>query len=366
MGLGNPASATTTCLLCGLPSETVLCSYCTLSPKPSKAIQGLNWPPSANNLHELYHESVMSVHAIANLYCKPYSSMIYWMYKHGIEMREREDAARIVVRRYPIRPWSSSLEDKAYVFGLGQGDLNVERKHKSIAVSTSTSVLWMVEVVSDAFMKYARPSLRPTIYKLNGKVIGGWRIRFFLDESFGFLLDKYNESIPRWITGSTALTFAFLAGLFDAEGHVGIYTSKGSKGGPVVQLTFTNANARLVNWLYRALKSRGFPVSLRSQEASGSLWYTVTLQQLEYVQKLLKMMPFRHPKKKAVARLLLSMKLDMNPQLKLKFATEYKMLKKAMKRDDRAEGETSICKILGAPRAPHSSGSLVNNFMNMN
>lgn len=305
----------------------------------------------------MYHANTMSVHAIARLYEKPYTSMLRRMHKHGIILREREKAARMVVRRYPTRPWSSGLEEKAYVFGLGMGDLNVEKKHKSIVASTSTSVLPMVELVADTFMRYARPSLRPTVYEVKGKMIGGWRIRFVLDESFGFLLGKYNRRIPRWIVGSSAATATFLAGLFDAEGHVGIYTSQGGQGGPVIQLTFTNAGRWLVGWVYRALKSNGFPVSIRSCEAPGSAWYIVTVQRLEYVQKLLKMMPFRHPKKKAVARLLLPMKPDMGVQSKREFAVKFKRLKEEMKRDDRAEGETSVRAIRKDYGVSRTSGS---------
>lgn len=284
----------------------------------------------------------MSVHDIAFLSGKGYSTIQYWMRKLGIARREREESVREAVRRYPVRSFVGDLEEKAYLFGLSFGDLHVSRVHKSIAVYTSTSVHPMVDLLVDTFVKYSRPSIRPTAYQMRDKMIGGWRFRTYLDLSFAFLLEKYSTELPRWILSSYSVFLHFLAGLFDAEGHSGIYDSAGHNGGATSELTFVNTDIRLIRFLRLELRKLGFHPRIIPQLRNGHQWYKLSLGRRKEINRLLRSMPFRHPKKKGVARFLLRIPTRMSRDSSWTTVNEFKQLKSAMKEDDRREGEASL------------------------
>lgn len=330
------------CHLCGLPSERDFCSYCTIEKKPSNETSKIEWPPSKDGLESLYNGTGMSVRDIARHVCRGYTTVQYWMRKYGIDRREREEAARTVVRKYPVRPFSSDGVEKAYLFGLVLGDLHAIKAHKCIVLSTSTSVPMMVELVTDSFIKYARPRIIPTYYIINGRPLGGWRIRFYLDLTFVFLLEKYDKNVPSWVLASDEKFKAFLAGVFDAEGHIGIYASGKGSGGVSTQLSVVNSNLNLISCLYNELRRWGYPVRVKTQESSGSKWHSLVLEQREPVQRLLATLPFRHPKKKAVARMILRLPPVLNAAGRREAIGTYKAMMESMKRHDREEGEASL------------------------
>lgn len=282
------------------------------------------------------------MHDIAKLTGRGYATIHYWMHKHGVAMREREEASRAITRRYPIRSFSGTLEEKAYLFGIALGDLHARKVHKSIEIYTSTSVPSMVDLVVDAFSRYGRFRVRSTIYEVRGKKIGGWRVRAYLDLSFAFLLEKYTARRPAWILSSHSTFMAFLAGLFDAEGHSGIYDSKDHKGGSTTELTITNTNSKLIVWLRTQMKALGFHPRISSESSNDCVWYALILGRRVEIQRILRMMPFRHPKKKAVARILLGIPTRMNSIQKSAIINEFKLLRKAMKDDDRREGSAAV------------------------
>ncbi len=221
------------------------------------------------------------------------------------------------------------------------GDLHVQKIHKSIVIYTSTSVPRMVELVTDSFVKYARPRIRPTRYLVDGRPLGGWRIRFHLDLSFEFLLEKYTEKIPSWVLSSDEIFFAFLAGIFDAEGHVGIYAGKRGRG-ISTQFSVANSNRKLIDCLFTELRKRGCPVRIRTLKSVDSTWCLLVLERRALVQFLLKALPFRHPKKKEVARMILRLPPVLDAEGRRNAIGGYKMLVKSMKQDDRREGEESL------------------------
>lgn len=330
------------CWLCDLPSEAEICSYCTIKPKPKRQPSELRWPPSEGDLEKLYNDSGMSLHDIARFVGRGYATVHYWFRKYDLVRRNREEASRSIVRKYPVRGFSGRISEKAYMFGIAFGDLHVKKSRKSIEVYTSTSVPSMVDLLIDTFAKYARAKITPTIYYLKGKKIGGWRVRAFLDRSFAFLLEKYSATVPDWVTSSDDTFWSFLAGLFDSEGHSGIYNSERHHGGSTTQLTIVNTNLKLIRWLRSRMEARGFHPIISSERSNTSVWYRLEFGRREELQTLLRILPSRHPKKKVVARLLLKIPTRMDAETSSRIIQEYKLLKQAMKEDDRRQGLSSI------------------------
>lgn len=71
--------------------------------------------------------------------------------------------------------------------------------------------------------------------------------------------DPKVRKIPRWITNNKAFIFATIRGLFDTEGSIGIKKYKTKNEVHVYkQLTFTNKNINILNFVVKSLKDLGF------------------------------------------------------------------------------------------------------------
>jgi LAGLIDADG DNA endonuclease family protein len=334
--------ATKNCWLCDSPSETDECSYCTLGAKSKVGLLAVDWPPKKDELERLYSNMGLSMHAISRLNRRSYSSIHYWMRKYGLVSRDREEASREATRRYPVREFRGGPNEKAYIFGIAKGDLYVREHHKAIGIYTSTSVPSMVDLLVDTFSKYARPWIHSTIYYLRGGKIGGWRVRFCLDHSFAFLLRKYSNALPSWVTTSNQTFLAFLAGFYDAEGHLGIYSSESHRGGPTTELTFTNTDLHLVREIRSRLVAYGFHPRISDEQVKGSSWYILKLGRRNEIRELLVAIPFRHPKKKAVARFMFSIPQRMDARTSSRVIQAYKSMKREMKEEDRQQGLAAV------------------------
>jgi LAGLIDADG DNA endonuclease family protein len=306
------------------------------------------------------YDSGMSLHDIAALSTRSYSTIHYWMSKYRLARRRREEASRTATRQYPIRCFAGSEKEKAYLFGFALGDLYVGRVHKSIEVYTSTSVPSMVDLVLDNFSRYARPKITPTTYEVDGNKIGGWRVRAFLDSSFGFLLQKYSINVPDWVMASNDIWWSFLAGLFDAEGHSGIYNSDDHRGGPTTEWTIVNTRLALIRALHSQMTSFGFHPRISTERNGASVWHQLIINRRDEIQRILRTMPFRHPKKKVVGRFLLKIPMRMNAQAGTRIILEYKSLRRMMKEDDRTQGLAAIFSSLGV--ANHQGGQVCSTY----
>ena len=345
------------CVLCNLPSDFDFCPYCTIRPLPRVTPSVNGWPPSSAELETLYNSAAMSVHDIAKATGRRYGTINYWMRKYGLARRSREEASRMVTRKYPIREFTGDLVEKAYLFGISLGDLHVGKLHKSIVIYTSTSVQSMVDLIVDSFSKYARASITPTVYLVKGKKIGGWRVRAVLSLSFSFLLEKYSNCIPAWVLETEAAWRSFLGGIFDAEGQVGIYDSKGHRGGSTMEVRIVNTNSELIHWLHSQLSARGFHPRIQAERNAVSAWYTLILGRRAEIQLFLSTIPFRHPKKKDVARLLLRIPPRIDAVMSSAIVREYKVKKRQMKENDRREGRVSILAMENRGRAKPGGSS---------
>lgn len=95
----------------------------------------------------------------------------------------------------------------------------------------------------------------------------------------------------------------YLAGLFDAEGCLWLQTGVGFS--PFWGLF--NSDTKMLDWVMNFLGELGFHPSRPSPRPDGV--GRVQLQRPAEVAKLLRMMPIKHPEKKAKARLVLDQRL---------------------------------------------------------
>jgi hypothetical protein len=209
-----------------------------------------------------------------------------------LHLRDKVEAQITAVTKFQKTPFDGSEEDRAYLLGLARGDLNVARHGRAIRVKTSSTHPAMIDLVAWLFA----PHGPVRTYPRNSKLVGyEWTIETEVDHTFGFLLDE-KLSTPR-IGLSMALCLAYLAGLFDAEGSLWLRDS----GRFEPRMSFTNTDLGLLIWVRDTLEKMGFHPHLGLPNADGVR--QIQIWRVEEVLKLTRILPVRHPEKKAKARL---------------------------------------------------------------
>ena len=124
-----------------------------------------------------------------------------------------------------------------------------------------------------------------------------WTIETDLDQTFRFLLDG-RLSNPR--PGlSKSLCIAYLAGLFDAEGS--LWLRSGRRFEP--RMSLSNTDFGLLSWARDTLKKMGFHPHLGLPNVDGVR--QIQMWRVEEVLKAVRILPVKHPEKKAKARLVI-------------------------------------------------------------
>jgi hypothetical protein len=132
-----------------------------------------------------------------------------------------------------------------------------------------------------------------------------WNIYTIVDGSFEFLFSSFSD-LAGWILSKTSITMAYLAGLFDAEGSVGIYPAKRLTS---LNVVYYNTNLDLMWFVcgairkvgYRPLepyldKKKGFRSPGYKIEMKKDYW-RVLLARFEECQTFLRGLPIRHTEK---------------------------------------------------------------------
>ncbi len=246
---------------------------------------------------------------------------------HGVETRDKVEAQIQKVTKHKKHPFSGDPHEKAYLYGLRQGDLWVTRHGRAIRVKTSTTHPAMIELVASCFLPYGAVHIMPRRCKMTGYE---WSIDCDLDRSFLFLEETF-LSIPPWIEEDTFLDY--VGGFFDAEGS--IYLESNYHRYP--RLSLTNANVELLESIRSRLSefgswrfSLGTPIGRgRSVLAKQTVWHLKCWQQGS-VHWFLHSVPFRHPEKKEKARIVLGNFMDGNMGL---VTSEFSSYKAALKDD---------------------------------
>jgi hypothetical protein len=265
-------------------------------------------------------EEGVSLGDIAKLIGNKTSGYTSWLARQlGVKPRGFEEARlkgiHEKVRKYERRPFDGTDEDKAYLLGISHGDFYVSRPFgDAVRVSTSSTHPAMAELFRNLSEKYGHVS-QHSRYKKDTHTYE-WNFSTILDVSFSFLLEPRTEC-RGWIFGSPPTVLAYLAGLFDAEGTIGIYPNARTTS---VQVVYYNTDLDLIRcvqkWLghlgYRALdpyldkkigfRSPGFHIEMKKN------YWRLMVATFEEAQNLLLKLPLMHREKTAKRNLALSIK----------------------------------------------------------
>jgi hypothetical protein len=260
-------------------------------------------------LDYLHNTQGLSLNDIAKLIGNKTSGYTSWVCRElGVKRRPFEEARlkgiREKRRKYERRPFDGTDEDRAYLLGLRHGDLSVSRPWKGVVrVSTSTTHPAMAQLFRSLFEPYGHVYQDPRFKKDTQTY--EWNLYANLDGSFGFLLEPFSNSAD-WILSKPSITLAYLAGLFDAEGSVGIYPAKSRTS---LNILYYNTNLDLMRFVVKAIKGLGYrplPPYLDKKKGFRSPGYhiemkkdywRVLLARFAECQQFLARLPLRHSEK---------------------------------------------------------------------
>lgn len=124
--------------------------------------------------------------------------------------------------KYTRHDFSGNPEEKAYLIGFRIGDLNVRTRpdlSSGIGVKSGTTKLVQLQLMEQLFGQYGH------IWISGPHGNGAYQFETKLNRSFEFLLPKHKE-IPLWIMQSKDSFWNFVAGYTDAEGNIGVYSTR--------------------------------------------------------------------------------------------------------------------------------------------
>jgi intein/homing endonuclease len=261
----------------------------------------------------------VSMTDIAELIGSKTSGYVSWLFKK-IEVKARDfEEGRLKgiadARKHKRNPFDGTDEDKAYLLGISHGDFHVSRPFgDTVRVSTSSTHPAMVELFRNLFEKYGHVYQHSRFKKDTHTY--EWNLSTILDVSFSFLLEPRTEC-RGWIFRRPSTVLAYLAGLFDAEGTIGVYPNARTTS---VQVVYYNTDLDLIQcvqkWLvhlgYRALdpyldkkigfRSPGFHIEMKKN------YWRVMVGTFEEAQDFLLKLPLVHRERTAKRNLALSIK----------------------------------------------------------
>jgi hypothetical protein len=251
----------------------------------------------------------VSLSDIAKLIGNKTSGYTSWLCRQlGVQARPFEEARlkgiREKRRKYERRPFDGTDEDKAYLLALRHGDLSVSRPFGGVVrVSTSTTHRAMAELFHKLFEPYGHVYQDPRFKKDTNTY--EWNLYTIVDTSFEFLFSPFSDLVD-WILSKQTITRAYLAGLLDAEGSVGIHPAKKLTS---VSAVYYNTNLGLMWFVHRAMSSLGYhPLEPYLDKEKGFRspgyhiemkkdYWRVLLARFEEAQAFLRGLPLRHREK---------------------------------------------------------------------
>jgi hypothetical protein len=257
----------------------------------------------------LHVEKGLSLSDVAILVGNKTSGYTSWLYRQlGVRCRPFEEARlkgiREKRRKYERRPFDGTDEDRAYLLGLRHGDLSVSKPWKGVVrVSTSTTHPAMADLFRSLFEPYGHVYQAPR-YKKDTKSFE-WNLNTIVDNSFDFLLNE-KESVWKLVLGRESTLLAYLAGVLDAEGSVGIH-SNGR--GTLLRVMYYNTSQELLLFVKTALERLGYnPTGPYLDKRKGTTtskyrierkkdYYKLALQRFEDAKELVGRLPILHSEK---------------------------------------------------------------------
>jgi hypothetical protein len=262
-------------------------------------------------INRLHHERGVSLGDIAKMIGNRTSGYTSWLCKQlEISARPFEEARLKGIkekrRKYERTPFDGTDEDKAYLLGLRHGDLSASKPWRGVTrVSTSTTHPAMAGLFRGLFQSYGHVYQHPR-YK-EDTCSYEWNLSVILDNTFGFLLADF-RSCQNWILDAESTTVAYLAGLLDAEGNVGIYRAKRAT---ALTVTYYNTDLELMHFVHGAISVLGYgplepyldkPKGFRSPGYHIEIkkdYFRVVLASFDESQSFLRRLPLRHAEKVA-------------------------------------------------------------------
>jgi len=214
-------------------------------------------------------EQGVSLSDIAKLIGNKTSGYTSWLTRQlGIQPRPFEEARlegiHKKVRKHERKPFDGTDEDKAYLLELLHGDLHASRPWKdAVKISTSTTHPAMAELFISLFEKYGHVYLDPRYKKETDSY--EWNLSANLDNSFEFMFMSHAECW-NWVSMEDSRILSYLAGLFDAEGTIGVHPNALN-----ISLTvaYFNTNLELLNQVCVAWQNWLPSTSTLSPETKG-------------------------------------------------------------------------------------------------
>ncbi|MDG6991332.1 MAG: hypothetical protein JRM99_07955, partial [Nitrososphaerota archaeon] len=209
-------------------------------------------------LDYLHNTRGMSLNDVAKLIGNKTSGYTSWVCrKLGVKRRPFEEARlkgiREKRRKYERKPFDGSDEDKAYLLGLRHGDLSVSRPWKGVVrVSTSTTHPAMALLFHALFDPHGHVYQHPRFK--NDTMTYEWNLSVIVDQTFGFLLTDLRAAWE-WVSTKESILLAYLAGVLDAEGSIGIWSNRA---GTALQVNYYNTRFELLTFIKTALETLGY------------------------------------------------------------------------------------------------------------
>jgi len=269
----------------------------------------------------LHVDRGMSLNDVATLVCNKTSGYTSWLYRQlGIKCRPFEEARlrgiREKRRKYERKPFDGTDEDRAYLLGLRHGDLSVSKPWKDVVrVSTSTTHPAMANLFRSLFEPYGHVYQAPR-YKNDTKSYE-WNLYTLVDSSFDFLLDDRTE-VWKWVSLKESTLLAYLAGVLDAEGSIGIH-SDGT--GTSIRVMYYNTSKELLIFIKIGLEKLGYgPTGPYLDKRKGTStskyrierkkdYYKLALQRFNDAKDLIGRLPILHSEKVRRKQLAISISL---------------------------------------------------------
>jgi hypothetical protein len=275
-------------------------------------------------LDYLHNKKGLSLNDIAKLIGNKTSGYTSWLCRQlGVSRRPFEEARlkgiREKRRKYERKPFDGTDEDKAYLLGLRHGDLSVSKPWKGVVrVSTSTTHPAMADLFRSLFEPYGHVYQHPR-YKKDTKTYE-WNFSTIVDDSFDFL-SQSKQSAWDWVSQKESTLLAYIAGVVDAEGSVGIY---GNGSGTALQVLVYNSDLALVRFVKSAWEKAGYnPLGPYLDKKKGTTtskymierrkdYWKVVVARFEQAQSLLGRLSIKHTEK--IGRKLIAQSLTLGDE----------------------------------------------------
>lgn len=218
-----------------------------------------------DELSRLYWEKKYSPRRIGKKYNCDAATVRARLKESGILLKSRSVARS----RYAKRDFDGTDIERAYMLGFRLGDLNVYKpKYKNteiIVVRCHSTIPAQIKVFASLFNKYGRVTRSITA---NGRNI---HVNCYLNNTFSFLLPKYNQDTRTWLNGASEHWWAFIAGYVDAEGSFRLNQSR-------ARFALTAYDVDILNDVYAFLVANGIDARYRliarqgQYSAANGLW----------------------------------------------------------------------------------------------